>query len=148
MSGKSLQTTLKAKKWLYIDKLALFHGMIIGPHTIFSKSMQIFCDLCYGKCNLFQSSPLLTYSFYLKSVKPCLIPICFTVFCCMAGISKLKKLKQFMNKQLHRLGRIGDFLKGYKLVYIGTFFEAFTATFLAGSFHQKVQIFMEIMIIQ
>ena len=31
---------------------------------------------------------------------------------------------------------------------IGTFFEAFTAAFSAGSFHQKVQNFMEIMIIQ
>ena len=40
------------------------------------------------------------------------------------------------------------FQKGYKLVYIGTFFEAFTAAFSAGSFHQKVQNFMEIMIIQ
>ena len=40
------------------------------------------------------------------------------------------------------------FQKGYKLVYIETFFEAFTATFLAGSFHKRVQIFMEIMIIQ
>ena len=40
------------------------------------------------------------------------------------------------------------FQKGYKLVYIGTFFEAFTVAFLAASFHQKVQNFMEIMIIQ
>ena len=31
-----------------------------------------------------------------------------------------------------------NFQKGYKLVYIGTFFEDFTVAFLAGSFHQNV----------
>ena len=40
------------------------------------------------------------------------------------------------------------FQKGYKLVYIGTIFQAFPVAFLATSFHQKVQIYMEIMIIQ
>ena len=90
MSGKSLQRALMAKKWLYIDKLAHSNGMIVGPHIKFSKSMQIFCDLCYGNCNLFRSSPLLTYTFYLKSVQPCLIPISFTVFCCMVGVFSSK----------------------------------------------------------
>ena len=45
MSGKSLQTALKAKKWLYIDKLARSNGMIVGPHIKFSKSMYIICHL-------------------------------------------------------------------------------------------------------
>ena len=31
---QSLQTALKAKKWLYIDKFAPSNGMIMGPHKI------------------------------------------------------------------------------------------------------------------
>ena len=40
-----------------------------------------------------------------------------------------------------------DFLKDYKLVCVGTFFLAFTVA-LAKYFHQKVQSYVEIMIIQ
>ena len=42
MSGKSIQIALMAKKWLYIDKLAHFNGMIMGPHTKFPNQCRYF----------------------------------------------------------------------------------------------------------
>ena len=59
------------------------------------------------------------------------------------------ELKQFINKNSYiDLERFGAFQKGYKLVYIGALLWAFKVAFLARSFHQQVQIYMEIMIIQ